>query len=580
LPKWDFSKQRSIHRRKKGRKVHMAKYVIGLDFGTLSARAVLVNVQNGRILADCVFDYPHGVMDRALPDGTPLGINWALQHPQDYLDAVQYLVPAVMEKGGADKTEVIGLGIDFTACTVIPVDENMNPLCFQEKYKKRPHAYVKLWMHHAAQYEADRVNRLAFERKEAFLDRYGGKISSEWLIPKAMQILDEDPEIYESMAALVEAGDWLVYVLTGNIVKSSCMAGYKATWHKKEGYPTKDFLKALDVRLEKLVEEKLPGEVMPAGSKAGEINRCGAALSGLSEGTSVAVSVIDAHAAVLGVGITKPGKLFMIVGTSMCHLLLGEKEKHVPGISGVVEDGIIPGYFGYEAGQACMGDHFAWFAENACPSYIEQEAKADKRKLLAHLDMLASRLKPGESGLLALDWWNGNRSVLVDADLSGMIVGCTLQTKPEEIYRALTEATAFGTRMIVETFINSGVPIEGIVAAGGIAVKSPFVMQVFADVLGMEITVNKTSQIGALGAAMFAAAAAGSKAGGYDLLSDAAERMAGKDTVTYRPNGSYKRVYDSLYEEYRALHDYFGRGQNNVMKKLRSLANEQKGEAF
>ncbi|HBN82254.1 MAG TPA: ribulokinase [Clostridiales bacterium] len=547
----------------------MDKTVIGLDYGTLSARAVLVDVDNGIILADCVFEYPHGVMDEQLPDGTRLGVNWALQYPKDYSDALQYLIPAVMKKAGVDNRQVIGLGIDFTACTVLPVDTQGIPLCYYDTFKSRPHSYVKLWKHHAAQYEADRINRLARDRNEEFIRRYGGKISSEWLLPKVMQILDEDPEIYESMDEFMEAGDWIARLITGSSSRSSCMAGYKGIWHKKEGYPTKEFLRALDDRLERLFEDKLQGNVLPTGTKVGTIHSEGAKITGLREGTAVAVPVIDAHAAVPAVGITKPGKMFMIMGTSACHMLLSDREIHVPGISGVVEDGIIPGYYGYEAGQACLGDHFAWFAENCCPALYEQQAKENNMKKLAWLDEKASQLKPGESGLLALDWWNGNRSVLVDADLSGIVVGCTLQTKPEEIYRALVEATAFGTKMIIETFKENGIPVREIIAAGGIAVKSPFVMQLFADVLGLEITVNKTLQIGALGAAMFGAVAAGYDKGGYDRISEAAEHMIGEEVVLYTPIKEYTKIYESLYEEYKLLHDYFGRGKNNVMKRLK-----------
>lgn len=553
----------------------MDRFAIGLDYGTLSARAVLVNVENGNLIADCVFEYPHGVMDRNPADGAPLGPDWALQQPQDYLDALERLVPAVLQKGGVDKDQIIGLGVDFTACTVLPVNSEGVPLCFDDKYTKRPHSYVKLWKHHGAQYEADKVNRLAFERGEDFLKRYGGKISSEWMLPKAMQILDEDPELYENMHRFMEAGDWIVNRITGSTVRSSCMAGYKAIWHKRDGYPSKDFLKALDPRLERLVEDKLSKEVVPTGTKAGEINEEGARITGLKEGTAVAVSVIDAHAAVPAVGITKPGKMFMVMGTSTCHMLLGDQELHVPGISGVVEDGIIPEYYGYEAGQACMGDHFAWFAQNLCPAEYEEEAKASNMKKLAWLDYKASLLKPGESGLVALDWWNGNRSVLVDADLTGLILGCTLQTKPEEIYRALVEATAFGTKMILETFNENGIPINEIIAAGGIAVKSPFVMQTYADILGMEITVSKTSQIAALGAAMFGATAAGNEKGGYDRISDAAVHMTGKDILVYVPEKENIPVYQKLYAEYKLLHDYFGRGENNVMKRLKRLKEEK-----
>ncbi len=549
----------------------MKRFAIGVDFGTLSGRAVLIDIDNGEAIADSVLEYSHKVMDKKLPCGTPLGDDWALQHPQDYLDVLEYTLPDVLKKSGIKKEQVIGLGIDFTSCTVLPVDEKGEPLCFKDNYKNNPHSYVKLWKHHAAQYEAEKINVLASERNEKFLKRYGGKISSEWLIPKIMQVLDEDHDLFEKTHRFIEAGDWIVMKLTDTEARSSCMAGYKAMWHKREGYPSKDFLKALDKRLENLVEDKLNSTICPIGSKAGEISDEGEKLTGLVKGTAVAVANLDAHVSVPATGITEPGKMLMIMGTSTCHLTLSKEEILVPGISGVVEDGIIPNYYAYEAGQACMGDHFEWFAENLFPYEYEQDAQKKGIKKLRYLEDKASFLKPGESGLIALDWWNGNRSVLVDADLTGIILGCTLQTKAEEIFRALVEATAFGTKMIIDTFKEYGFIIDRLIAAGGIAVKSPFVMQIYADVLDTDITVSKTSQIPALGSAMFGAVAAGAACGGYDDITHAAEKMAGKDVCLYKPIKEHVQIYKNLFSEYKTLHDYFGKGGNNIMKNLKRI---------
>ncbi|MCM8901349.1 ribulokinase [Caldicoprobacter algeriensis] len=548
------------------------KYAIGVDFGTQSGRAVLVEVDTGREVATAVKEYPHGVMDEYLPDGkTKLEPDWALQHPQDYLDVLAETIPAVLKEAGVSNEDVIGIGIDFTACTMLPIDKDGTPLCFYDEYKSHPHAYVKLWKHHAAQDEANRLNQIAAERGEEFLQRYGGKISSEWLFPKIWQILNEAPEIYERAAKFIEAADWIVLQLTGQEKRNSCTAGYKAIWHKRKGYPSKDFFRALDPRLENVVDEKLSRDIYPIGTKAGEITEKAARLTGLKPGTAVAVGNVDAHVAVPAVGITEEGKMLMIMGTSTCHMLLGKEEKMVPGICGVVEDGIIPGYMGYEAGQSCVGDHFEWFVKNCVPAAYVQEAKEKGISVYRLLAEKAQKLAVGESGLVALDWWNGNRSVLVDVDLTGVIVGCTLLTKPEEIYRALIEATAYGTRMIIETFEEHGIPIYELYAAGGIAEKDPFMMQIYADVTNREIRISGSPQAPALGSAMFGAVAAGKERGGYDSIVEAAKVMAKvKDTV-YRPIPENVKMYDRLYAEYKILHDYFGRGANDVMKRLKEI---------
>ncbi|MDI6617296.1 MAG: ribulokinase [Clostridiales bacterium] len=551
------------------------KYTIGVDFGTQSGRAVLVDIATGEEVASAVKVYPHGVIDKYLPDGhTKLPPDWALQHPQDYLDVLSETIPSVLKESGVRPEDVIGIGIDFTACTILPTDKEGTPLCFYEEFKSNPHSYVKLWKHHAAQGEANRLNKIAEERGEDFLKRYGGKISSEWMIPKVWQVLDEAPEIYENADKFMEAADWIVMQLTGVEARNSCTAGYKAIWNKHEGYPSKEFFKALDPRLENIVEEKLSSDIHPIGSKAGEITAKAARLTGLKEGTAVAVANVDAHVTIPAVGITDEGKMLMIMGTSTCHILLGTEEKMVPGMCGVVEDGVIPGYFGYEAGQSCVGDHFEWFVKNCVPASYTEEARIRKIDIHTLLTEKASKLKVGESGLVALDWWNGNRSVLVDADLTGMILGCTLLTKPEEIYRALIEATAYGTRLIVETFRESGVPIKELYAAGGIAEKNKLMMQIYADVTNMEIRIAGSTQAPALGSAMFGALAAGRNRSGYDSIVETAKHMSKVKKEYFKPIPENVKIYDKLYAEYKILHDYFGRGANDVMKRLKKIKAE------
>jgi L-ribulokinase len=549
----------------------MSTYSIGLDFGSLSGRALLVEVETGREIATAVMEYPHGVMDEKLPDGTKLEVDWALQHPQDYIDVLAYIIPSVVSQASIDPADIIGIGVDFTACTILPVDKNGTPLCFMEEYSSQPHAYVKLWKHHAAQDEANKLNEIAGARGEEFLRRYGGKVSSEWLVPKVWQIINEAPEIYEKADRFIEAGDWLVLHLTGEEKRSSCSAGYKGLWHKQNAYPSKDFFKALDPRLENLVEEKLSTDIHPIGSKAGSLTEDAARLLGLNPGTPVAVAIIDAHAAVPGAGIAEEGKMLMVMGTSTCHMVLDKEEKWVPGVGGIVEDGMIPGYFAYEAGQACVGDHFEWFVDNCVPLEYHEEAKERGINLHVLLTEKANRLVPGESGLIALDWWNGNRSILVDGDLTGLLIGCTLRTKPEEVYRALIEATAFGTRMIIDTFEENDINVNELYAAGGIAEKNQMLMQIYADVTNREIRVSASSQTSALGSAMLGAVAAGASAGGYDSIQEAAMKMARLKDMTYKPIPWNVEIYNLLYEEYKRLHDYFGVGENNVMKRLKNL---------
>ncbi|MDK2991841.1 MAG: L-ribulokinase [Clostridiales bacterium] len=330
----------------------MAKYTIGIDYGTESARALLLNLDTAEEVATAAMNYPHGVMDERLPNGMALPPDWALQHPDDYIEVLKHIIPEVIK--GIDKEEVIGIGIDFTSCTILPTKKDGTPLCDIDAYKNNPHAYVKLWKHHAAQDEANRLNEIARQRDESFLERYGGKISSEWVIPKIWQILNEAPEIYEAADRIMEATDWVIMMLTGNEKRNSCTAGYKAIWSKKEGYPSNEFFAALDPRLEHIVDEKLSRELYPVGTKAGGLTQAMAQMTGLKPGIAVAVGNVDAHVSVPAMGVTSPGKMVMIMGTSICHMVLSEQEIHVPGICGVVEDGIIPGLFGYEAGQSAV----------------------------------------------------------------------------------------------------------------------------------------------------------------------------------------------------------------------------------
>lgn len=549
------------------------KYALGIDFGTRSARVLIVETDGGREVVDIAMDYAHGVMDSSLPDGTPLEADWALQHPGDYVDVLRTAIQKALATGGISPADIVGVGIDFTSCTMLPLDEAGMPLCLRAEYASTPHAYVKLWKHHAAQAEADKINRIAGLRGEDLLDSCGGRVSSEAMIPKVWQVLNEAPEVYRAAYKFIEAGDWIVMLLTGEERRSKCMAGFKSLWTPSGHSPDPAFFRELDPRLENVVAEKLGSLYHPIGARAGRITAEAAELTGLEPGTAVSVACIDAHASLLGAGISEPGQMVLIMGTSSCHILLDEERRHVPGICGMVSDGIVPGLVAYEAGQCCVGDHFEWFVENCVPASYQAEAARAGVDMHGLLSERCAQLRPGESGVIALDWWNGNRSVLADADLAGAFIGCTLQTKPEHLYLALVEATAFGTKLIVENYRQHGVAVREIRAAGGIASKNSMVMQVYADVLDAELAVCGTSQASALGAAMLGAAAAGAGAGGHDSLVDAVRAMSGACSKRYVPDKERVGVYQQLYEVYCVLHDYFGRAGEgkHLLRQLKAV---------
>ncbi|HDN85363.1 MAG TPA: ribulokinase [Candidatus Aerophobetes bacterium] len=557
----------------------MAKFSIGIDFGTESARAVLVRVKDGEEVANAVHTYADGVIDERLP-GTNIELepDWALQNPADYIEAIKKTIPQVLREAGVDAEDVIGIGIDFTSCTMLPIDKEGIPLCMREKYKDNPHSWVKLWKHHAAQPEADRINQVARERGEKWLDRYGGKISSEWFFPKCLQILNEAPEIYDAADRFIEATDWIILQLTGKEKRNSCTAGYKAIWDPDEGFPSPDYFKAVHPRLENIVDEKMSRDIYPLGQRAGGLTAYMAKLTGLKEGTPVAIGNVDAHVSVPAMTVIEPGKMVMIMGTSICHMMVDKEFHPIPGACGIVKEGILPGYYGYEAGQSAVGDIYAWMVKNSVPPEYWEEAKNKGMNIHKILEEKASRLRPGESGLLALDWWNGNRSVLVDADLSGVLLGYTLDTKPEEIYRAIIEATAFGTYKIINSFEEKGVMIKELYACGGLPERNRLVMQIFSDVTGREIKIAASPHTPAFGSAMFGAVAAGEEMGGYDTIFDAARNMAKIKQESFIPNRENHEVYERIYAEYNRLHDYFGRGENEVMKRLKRIKIEVRGK--
>ena len=545
--------------------------VIGVDFGTLSGRAVVVRVADGQELGSAVFEYPHAVLTESLPgsarnsSGTRLGNDWALQVPGDYVDVLRHAVPAAVRAAGVDPADVVGIGTDFTACTMVPTTRDGTPLSELEQFADRPHAYVKLWKHHAAQPQADRINRLAEERKESWLPRYGGLISSEWEFAKGLQVLEEDPELYAAIERWVEAADWIIWQLTGTYVRNACTAGYKGILQDGR-YPDRDFLAALNPDFADFVTAKLEHPIGQLGAKAGSLTEEAAGWTGLRPGIAVAVGNVDAHVTAAAGNALDPGQLVAIMGTSTCHVMNADTLTTVPGMCGVVDGGIVAGSWGYEAGQSGVGDIFAHFAETHVPAAYTDAAAAANETIHEHLTRLASAQRPGEHGLVALDWHNGNRSVLVDHELSGVLVGETLATRPEDIYRALIEATAFGTRTIIETFVGSGLPVTELIVVGGL-VKNKLLTQIYADVTRLPLSIITSEQGPALGSAIHAAVAAGH----YPDVRAAAGRMGRVERGVVTPDPTAAAVYDELFAEYTKLHDYFGRGANPVMRKLRAI---------
>ena len=544
------------------------KYVIGVDYGTLSGRALVVRVSDGQELGSAVFEYPHAVMDRVLASsGETLGPDWALQDAQDYVDVLRNAVPEALKLSGINAADVIGIATDFTACTMVPVVEDGTPLSQLPEYKNNPHAYVKLWKHHAAQPHADRINAAARERNEKWLSRYGGQISSEWELAKGLQLLEEAPELYNRMYKFVEAADWIIWQLCGSYVRNACTAGYKGNLQDGK-YPSREYFKSLNPDFENF-EEKISHTIGQLGDSAGGLTPQASEWTGLPVGIAVAVGNVDAHVTAPAAKATEPGQMVAIMGTSTCHVMNHDAISEVPGMCGLVDGGIVSGLYGYEAGQSGVGDIFAWYVNNQVPQKYFDDARAVGKSVHQHLTDLAASEAIGAHGLVALDWHSGNRSVLVDHELSGVVLGATLTTTAEQVYRALLESTAFGTRKIVDTFNESGVPVKEFIVAGGL-LKNQFLMQLYSDITRLPISTIDTDQGPALGSAIHAAVAA--KA--YASVQDAANAMGKVNKHVYLPNEERALQYDKLYREYSELHDYFGRGANNVMKRLKQLKRE------
>ena len=549
----------------------MGKYSIGLDFGTLSARAIVVDVENGNKITTSVVGYQDAVIDKVLP-GTSIAVpeDFALQNPQDYIDALENLLSDVWKKAKIQPEDIIGIGVASTSSTVICLDKNYKPLCFDDKYKNNPHSWIKLWKHHGAQEEADMINDMVSIENGKLFEFYGGKTNSENFFAKVLETARKAPDIYDATYRFMEVADWIVFMLTGNDIRNSCMAGYKAFWSKDNKCALQTVFIKLSPRFGNVLS-KMADEVVMIGKKAGGLTKEMSQKVGISEGVAISLGNADGHLAVPAVGVTKPNTMVLVMGTSISHMIVSDRVVGIPGICGVVEDGILPGYYGYEAGQSAAGDIFDWFVSKIAPYEFMQQAIEKNITIFEVLDAKAGQIKAGKSGVMALDWWNGNRSTLGDAKLSGVLLGLKINTSPEEIYKALIESTAFGTRLIIEMFENYGITVDNIVACGGLSQKSSVVMQTFADILHKPIKVSAVSQTTALGAAMYGAVAAGTKNKGYNSITQAAENMSELKETEYHPNSANVEIYNKLYNNYKSLYNLLGKNYNSIMWDLNSI---------
>lgn len=545
-------------------------YILGVDFGTLSVRSSIVRVSDGFEKGTSEVKFKHGVMDTHLTANKKetLPPDFALQVPADYLESFQQSVHEAIASSGVVVRHIIGIGIDFTSATVLATDENGKPMCEYPEFANHPHAYVKLWKHHGGNNQAHRLLEVAQARNESWLPRYGGLLSSELLLPKVLETFEKDRELYDRTSYFINALDWVNWLLTGKLVYASADSGFKR--HYQDGkYPDPQFLEAVAPGFGDVYTKKMAGPIQPLGSKAGELTEEMAKWLGLNSGISVSVGNIDAHVTAAAIQAVEPGIMTAILGTSACYIVSGPEFKEVPGMLGITYGGIADGLWCFEAGQSGFGDILAWFTENCVPEEYHIAAKKEGLSMHDYLTRKAAKQKIGEHGLIALDWHNGNRSILCDHNLSGVFIGQTLTTRAEDMYRALMESLAFGARKIIETMKEHGVEIKEIVAAGGI-LKNKTLMQILSDVTRIPLSISQSNTVGALGSAVYGAVAAGC----YPTLEEASAAMGEKISNVYKPHENRSVEYDKLYNEYLLLHDYFGRGANQVMARLKQIREE------
>lgn len=557
----------------------MSKYAVGLDFGTNSCRSLIVDISNGNEIASYVFSYPSGDTGVIIDPKDP---NLARQNPSDYLIGIEVTIKEAIKKAreidSCFKTEnVIGIGIATTGSSPMPVDEKGEALCFDQKFKNNLAAYVWLWKDHTGFQEAAQITETAAKIRPEYLTKIGGVYSSEWWWSKILHCKNVAPEVFYAANSWVEICDWIPANLVGDlnpkhIRRSICAAGHKAMFNSLwDGLPDKEFLETLSSELGTL-RSRLYDKVYTSEKIAGYISKEWADRLGLTTNVAVAVGAFDAHMGAVGAGVAE-GTLVKILGTSTCDIMVSPSNKKlndIPGVCGIVDGSVMNGFYGIEAGQSAVGDIFLWFVNNLVPESYGQT----KEVKFKNLEEVASKLKPGESGLLALDWNNGNRTILVDVRLTGLLLGQTLHTQPHEIYRALVEATAFGALAIIDRIEEYGVAVKQIVNCGGLASKNSMLMQIYADITNRPMKISRSDQTPALGAAMFSAIAAGKKKGGYDSVEEAQKIMTGpgKEFIPIQEN---HLIYKKLYSLYKQLHDSFGTKEwsGNLYSIMKDLLN-------
>jgi L-ribulokinase len=522
------------------------RVALGLDFGTESVRAIVLDLA-GVERGGAVARYPHGqILDRLPGSRDLLPADFALQHPDDWLSSAARAIREAM--ADTDPGTLIGMGLCFTSCTVLPTLADGTPLCRLAHFAGQPHAWPKLWKHHGAKSQTDRLNAVARQRNEAFLQDYGGTIGLEWFFPKILEVIERAPAVAAVAEVWLEAGDWLVWQLVGGpaaeLTRSTCQAGYKGLWSAANGFPSAEYLAAVHPELAEVPKRKMPGRLLPPGRAAGKLSGAAAEKLGLAPGVPVSAAIIDAHAAVPGVGAAEPGTLVMVLGTSACHMLNATEHRFVPGVAGVVKGGILPDLYGYETGQAAVGDAFDWLRRLVRHEGFEQ------------LDQAAAAVPPGADGVRCLEWFNGCRTPLMDGSLSAVFTGLTLRHGPAHLYRALLEASACGLRWIVDLLREHGVPVQRLLATGGLPHHNPLIVQIIADVLGQTIEVHPSGHGPARGAAILGVLAAGPEASGFDSVAAAVAGLGAPPQLAptcVRPNLAVTASYQELYADYRRL---------------------------
>ena len=549
----------------------MGSYAFGFDFGTLSCRGIAIDLETGQVAATAEEKDAHGVINGKMYHADiPLQKDWNLQDPMDWLFCICQISKRMLKDGNIRPEEVKSIGTDFTSCTLLPVKKDGTPLCELAEFRDKPNAWPKLWKHHGAQKYAEEIEAYAKEHTTWLKDYFGGAVSSEWVFPKLLQVLRENPEIYDAADYFMEAVDYIVMALTGRVTRCSAALGVNCFFVKGQGYPDPEFLKAIDPGLTDVTETKLAGEILTVGDPAGHLTEDMAARMGLTTEAVVAAGHSDGAVAGCGAGVTESGSMILVMGTSTCHQMMYKDYHAFEGLCSIAADGMVPGLYGYESGQPATGDIFQWFADTGVPERYYREAEEKKQSILQYLGELAAKIEPGTTGLVALDWFNGNRSILSNYNLSGLIVGLTLDTRTEEIYRTLVEANIFGSKRILDNYEENGVPISYIYAVGGIARKSPWIMQMCADAFGKEVIVPLVDNVPAHGAAVCGAVALGKegKGEGFATFKEATEVMIPKDRQVYRPDAEKTKAYAKVYEAYKKLYDMFGK-DDSFMKNLR-----------